>query len=146
MLRNTSGHTQTKRYGGSAFHFEARAMDQSYYLGVFHRIIMDDLGAIESFDSSVVGGKNGLHVISSRFTSMSSRTPELMGVRSAIGVIYGWQTFALSMCRLLTYSIMFLAARGEHKGVVMHCSSAWLRCLPLTGVRSRVILAPHQFC
>ena len=95
-------------------------MDQSYYLGVFHRIIMDDLGAIESFDSSVVGGKNGLHGISSRFTSMSSRTPELKGVPSAIGVIYGWQTFALSMCRRLTFSIMFLAARGERIGVVVH--------------------------
>ena len=50
VLRNTSGHTQTKRYGGSAFQFEARAMDQLHDLGVPYRIIMDDLGAIESFE------------------------------------------------------------------------------------------------
>ena len=72
-------------------------MDQLHDLGVPYRIIMDALGAIESFEPGVVGGNNGLDDISFRFTSMSSRTPELMGVRSAIGVIYGWQTFALSI-------------------------------------------------
>ena len=74
----------------------------------------------------MVGGNDGLYDISFRFTSISSRTLEFMGVRSAIDVIYGWHTCALSMSRRLTYSIMFLAVRGEHKGVVMHCYSAWL--------------------
>ena len=50
VLRNSSGHTLTKRYGGSAFQFEVRAMDQLHDLGVPFRIIPNDLGAIESFE------------------------------------------------------------------------------------------------
>ena len=50
VFRNSSGHTQTNRYGGSAFQFEVRAMDQLHDLGVPFRIILNDLGAIESFE------------------------------------------------------------------------------------------------
>ena len=66
----------------------------------------------------VTGGNDALDDFSCRFTSISSRTLEFKGVRSALDVIYGWHTCALSMYRLLTYSIMFLAVRGAHKGVV----------------------------
>ena len=74
----------------------------------------------------VVGGNDGLSDISCRFTSISSRTLEFMGVRSAIDVIDGWHTCALSRSRRLTCNIMFRAVREEHQGVVVHCYSAGL--------------------
>ena len=50
VFRNSSEHTQTNRYDGSAFHLEVRAMDRLHDLGVPFRIILNDLGAIQSFE------------------------------------------------------------------------------------------------
>ena len=50
VFRNSSGHTQTNRVGGSAFQVEVRAMNQLHDLGVPFRIILNDLEAIESFE------------------------------------------------------------------------------------------------
>ena len=69
----------------------------------------------------VVRGKNDLHHISFCFTSMSSKTLELMGVRFALGILYGcqiaWACVARAGCSSCAHAVCVRSAAAATRRV-----------------------------